>query len=214
MKKILKKIYFKLIKKHFAKDIEYFNRHKNYDDYINKQKEKTNDPKRIKVWKEDQWEEKVRGFKNLFNRNKTYVKNKNKAICLGARTGQEVFVLRNLGLEAIGVDLVPFPPYTVQGDIHNLPFKNEEFDLVFTNIIDHSVDVEKFISEMERVCKKKGNIIINILLNYHQADDYAENTINNASVIFKMFKYSKLVEERQIKNSFDMLNYEIIFQKN
>ena len=211
---ILKKKLFRLIKKKSSKEIEYFNRHKNYDDYINKQKEKTNNPKKIKIWKEDQWEEKVKGFENLFNRNKAYVNNKKKAICFGARTGQEVFVLKNLGLDAIGVDLVSFPPYTIQGDIHNVPFGKGEFDLVFTNIIDHSLNVEKFISEMERVCKKKGNIIINILINHDEVDDYAENQINNALVIIKMFKNSKLVEERQIKNTFDMLNYEIIFQKN
>ena len=89
---------------------------------------------RIDKWKGAEWDKKVLGFERLFQRNNAYLNNKKKAICLGARTGQEVFVLRELGLDTIGIDLVPFPPYTVKGDIHNLSFKDKEFDFVFTNI--------------------------------------------------------------------------------
>ena len=149
----------------------------------------------------------------MFNRNKEFLQNKKKTICLGARTGQEVFVLRELGLNSIGIDLVEFPPYTIKGDIHNLEFDDETFDLIFTNILDHSLYLEKFISEMERVCIKDGNIIINIQLNI-PGDDYSENIINDLEPIINLFKKSTLIKNRKIKNSFDLMNRELVFKKN
>jgi len=212
MYSFLKKIYLKHFLKLFFGKIKNYNRHKSYEDYINKQKEKTNNLEKIAIWKGSEWETKVKGFENLFERNKKFLKNKKKAICLGARTGQEVFVLRKLGLEAIGIDLVPFPPYTIEGDIHNLSFKNEEFDFVFTNIFDHSLYPEKFILEMERVCSQEGHIIINLQINTI-GDDYTENYINDPNEVLKMFKKSKLIISRNIENTFDGMNYEFVFKK-
>ena len=71
-------------------------------------------------------------------------------------------MLRTLGMEAIGIDLVEFQPYAIKGNIHNLTFGNEIFNLIFTNILDHSLYLKKFISEMERVAAKEGIIILNI----------------------------------------------------
>ena len=159
--KFLKKIYFLFFSRMIDGKIKVYNRHKTYEDYINKQLEKTLDPNRIKKWKGKEWQIKVDGFRHLFKRNQEFLQNKKNSICLGARTGQEVFVLRELGLDSIGIDIVEFPPYTIKGDIHNLEFEDEKFDLIFTNILDHSLYLEKFISEMERVCVKDGIIILN-----------------------------------------------------
>ena len=207
-----KKTYYKFFSKYFDGKIKNYDRHKSYDDYVNKQIEKTTDPARIDKWKGAEWDKKVLGFERLFQRNNAYLNNKKKAICLGARTGQEVFVLRELGLDTIGIDLVPFPPYTVKGDIHNLSCKDKEFDFVFTNIFDHSLYPEKFISEMERISCEKANIILNIQLN-NPGDDYSENLINDPKIIIKMFKDSKLLLSRKIRNSFDEMNYELVFEK-
>jgi ubiquinone/menaquinone biosynthesis C-methylase UbiE len=76
-------------------------------------------------------------------------------------------------LNSLGIDLIDFPPYTIKGDIHDLQFDNQSFDFVFTNILDHSLlYLEKFISEMERVCIKNGIIIINIQENLPD-DEYS-----------------------------------------
>ena len=212
-KYVLRKIFFFFFSKFVNGKIRIFNRHKTYEDYINKQIEKTLDPNRIKKWKGDEWQIKVDGFKNLFNRNKEFLKNKKNSICLGSRTGQEVFVLRELGLNSIGIDLVEFPPYTVKGDIHNLKFDDEKFDFIFTNILDHSLYLEKFISEMERVCIKDGIIILNTQENI-PPDDFSENVINDPEPIIKMFKNSILLKNRKIKNNFDQMNRELVFKKN
>jgi SAM-dependent methyltransferase len=197
----------------FSKPLILHRRHDSYDSYIEKQKEKTTDPERVKKWLEDDWEEKLDGFRKLFYRNRDYVEPASNCICLGARTGQEVVALHELKKKAIGIDLVAFAPYTIHGDIHNLDFKNDEFDLVFTNIFDHSLYPDKFISEMERVCATGGFIIINLLL-YTKGDDYSENIINDPKEAIKLFASSAVVTSRKITNTFDGMNWEIVMRKN
>ena len=116
-------------------------------------------------------------------------------------------------MEAIGIDLVEFPPYTIKGDIHNLFYEDGIFNLVFTNILDHSLYLQKFISEMERVSTNRGIIILNIQENMI-FDDYSENIINDSKPIIELFKNSSLLKSRKIKNTFDGMNRELIFEKN
>ena len=209
----LKRLYYLYFSKFVDGKIVIHNRHENYQEYLDKQLEKTLDPLRIEKWKGDEWQIKVDGFRQIFKRNEEFLKNKKEAICLGARTGQEVYVLRELGLNCIGIDLVDFPPYTIKGDIHNLEFDDKKFDLIFTNILDHSLYLEKFISEMERVCMKNGIIILNIQENI-PGDDYSENVINDHEFIIKLMKDSTLIRNRKISNIFDSMNRELVFQKN
>ncbi|CAH2041072.1 unnamed protein product, partial [Thlaspi arvense] len=43
--------------------------------------------------------------------------NESKALCIGARVGQEVEALRRVGVsDSVGIDLVPYPPLVLQGD--------------------------------------------------------------------------------------------------
>ena len=188
------------------------NRHGTYQDYVDKQKEKTLDPVRIAKWQGVEWEIKLEGFRDLFRRNAAFVKNKTNAVCLGARTGQEVCALRESGIEAIGIDLVAFPPYTVEGDIHDLGFSEGEFDLVFTNSFDHALYPAKFVSEMERVCQTDGHIIVNLQIKM-PVDDYCENSIHDPRSVSEMFVNSTVVEAREIHNTFDGMNYEFVFKK-
>ena len=210
---IIKKFYYKFLSKYVHGEIKIFSRHSTYEDYIKKQIEKTADTKKIQKWKSIEWGTKVEGFRDLFKRNQEFVNNKKNALCLGSRTGQEVFVLRELGLEAIGIDLVEFPPFTIKGDIHNLIFEDKKFDLLFTNILDHSIHLEKFVHEMERVTISGGVIILNLQENI-MGDDYSENIIHHSRPIIKMFKNSRLLKNRSIKNTFDQMNKEIILEKN
>ena len=209
----IKKIYYLYFSKFIDGKIKFLNRHRTYEDYVNKQLEKTLNKNKIKKWEGEEWQIKVDGFRHLFKRNEEFLQNKKNSICLGARTGQEVFVLRELGLNSIGIDLAEFPPFTIKGDIHKLEFDDEKFDLIFTNILDHSLYIEKFISEMERICIKDGNIILNIQLNI-AGDDYTENIVNDLEPIINLFKNSTLIKNRKIKNSFDLMNRELVFKKN
>ncbi len=49
----------------------------------------------------------------------------------------------------------------VQGDIENLPFENNIFDLVYSNcVINHSIRKRQVFSEIFRVLKKDGHFLI------------------------------------------------------
>jgi len=203
-----------LFRKYFLSE-QIFSTHnyKQYDDYLKFQKEKTLDPERIEKWFNQEWEKKYNGFREIFNNNYQYIKDKSNAICLGARTGQEVKALIDLGIKAIGIDLVPFPPYTIEGDIHNLKALDSTFDFIFTNIFDHSLYPDKFCNEMERVCKSGGIIIIHLQLGV-DGDKYSENVIHKPNIIYKYFRDSEILKSRAIKNCFDGMNWELIFKKN
>lgn len=211
--KIIKATIF-LFRKYFLSE-RIFSTHnyKQYQDYLKFQKEKTLDPERIEKWFNQEWEIKYNGFREIFNNNYQYIKDKSNAICLGARTGQEVKALIDLGIKAIGIDLVPFPPYTIEGDIHNLKELDSSFDFIFTNIFDHSLYPDKFCYEMERVCKSGGIIIMHLQLGVN-GDKYSENVVHKPNIILKYFRDSEILKSMAIKNSFDGMNWELIFKKN
>lgn len=197
----------------FKRLITNLNEHKSYESYLNHQKKKTTDTKRINKWLNDEWEIKYSGFIEIFKRNNDYLINKKKALCLGARTGQEVKALQDLGVDAIGIDLVPFPPYTEEGDIHSLKYDDASFDFIFTNIIDHSLYPEKFISEIERVSINKGIIIIHLQLG-DNVDLYTETIISAPNCITSLFKKSKLIKSNPISNLHDQMHWECVLERN
>ena len=188
--------------------------YESYNEYVEHQKVKTNDPKRRKKWLGGEWQQKITIFKRRFNyfKDENILKENMKCLCFGARTGQEVVALNEIGMEAIGIDIVPEEPYVIEGDIHNAPFDDKSFDFVFTNIVDHSIYPEKFMTEIERVLKSGGNAIIHLQLNC-KSDEYAENDIYNSESVIKLFKDSKVVIDRKIPNTLGM-NWEILMKKN
>ena len=185
-----------------------YKRYSSYEQYVAKQKKKTQDPARIAKWKGEEWQIKMDGFKQVFGRNEPYLGKK--AICLGSRTGQEVAVLREINVDAIGVDLVAFPPYTIEGDIHELEFADDEFDFAYTNIFDHSLYPDRFVSAMERVCK--GNILLNLQLNT-KGDDFSENEVSDPADVVALFKRSNVIKSCSIKDEFDAMNYELVMKR-
>jgi len=184
-----------------------------YQTYVDHQKEKTTDQGRIEKWKGQEWHVKLAGFKNIFNRNQEYVSDRKNALCLGARTGQEVKALLDLGIQAIGIDLVPFPPYTIAGDIHHLSYADGAFDFVFTNIFDHALYPDRFCNEMERVTEPGGIIMIHLQLGI-VGDEYTETVVYDPAHVLKMFSCVSVRESKSIKNTFDGMNWELVLQKN
>jgi SAM-dependent methyltransferase len=186
--------------------------YKDYNKYVNFQKEKSTNQANIDKWMNEEWLIKLKGFNEIFNRSQEWIEGKGKGLCLGARTGQEVKSLLDLGINSIGIDLVPFPPYTIEGDIHNLKYKPEEFDLIFTNIVDHSIHPDIFCKEMERVCMPGGIIIINLQL-WTLGDKYTESVIYDSQAIIDMFKSVAVKVNKRISNSHDSMNWELVLEK-
>lgn len=101
-----------------------------------------------------------------------------KVLCLGARQGTEVKAFRDLGCDAIGIDLMPGEnnPYVVKGDFHNLQFPAESMDVMFTNSFDHVFDPKKMLAEIRRVLKRDGLLVVEAMrgeIEAHQPDAYA-----------------------------------------
>ena len=85
-------------------------------------------------------------------------------MCLGARRGEEVMAALELGAtEAIGIDLVPFPPQVVEGDFHNLPVEDGTWETVFCNSVDHVKCPETFGKEALRVLKPGGHVVLHLV---------------------------------------------------
>lgn len=101
-----------------------------------------------------------------------------KALDLGCGTGIYTFLLSEMGVEATGIDIstamleaakqkvlqkkqqVDF----ILGDIQDLPFPDQSFDLVISNIVLEFVESpKKVISEALRVLKPNGRLIIGFI---------------------------------------------------
>lgn len=116
---------------------------------------------------EDQ-ENKIRIKKviNLFQKQNS----KKRVLDLGCGDGQISKKIKDLGFDVYGVDLVKGNLNlarkkgikTKLGDLNKkIPFKNDSFDIVYAGeIIEHIYDTRNILSEIKRVLKKEGILII------------------------------------------------------
>jgi ubiquinone/menaquinone biosynthesis C-methylase UbiE len=66
-----------------------------------------------------------------------------------------------------GVDLWPTDSRIVKGDMHDLPFPDDQFDLVFaSHVFEHSYDFTKVANQVERTLKKNGYLFCAIPIDY------------------------------------------------
>lgn len=89
-------------------------------------------------------------------------------LCCGARQGTEVDVLRDLGFaKARGIDLNPGEgnPLVQAGDMMKLDVSDNSLDLLYTNCVDHSFDLDAMISEHARALKPGGYLLYDIAFN-------------------------------------------------
>jgi len=179
----------------------------NYQTYLDHQKVKSLNPKRIETWLKE-WEPKVDMFLEHFQRNKKYLGGKALGIC--ARTGQEIEALNRMGCDAIGIDIVPYPPLVLEGDAHEIPFPTNTFDFVFSNSLDHSCMPNIFLSEMQRVLKVGGYGLLHLQLT-EDVDKYAENIILNEKSVIELLTDVEIIKVRTIKDI--CYNKEIVFKK-
>lgn len=185
-----------------------------YEEYIKFQSIKTLNPDKRKKWLGEEWRLKIDGFKQEFSKLQNFLKKDHKCLCIGARTGQEVVALKELGIEnVIGVDIVEHLPYVVKGDMHNLDFDDNEFDFVYTNILDHSIYPEKLFSEVERVLKVNGVFYLQIQFGLEQ-DEFTEYVVKNPLYdVLPLAKKSFCLGINQFNRNFAGMNLEYVFQK-
>jgi len=176
------------------------------------QKEKTTDPVRREKWLNKEWSSKLEGFKKIFNKHVDYIGHK--CLCIGARTGQEVQALKDLNKDAIGIDLVGNEPLVIEGDFHNLSFDDNSFDFIFSNAFDHSLYPSKFCSEMVRVLKPGGTVLLHLQVDVPN-DKYGVFDIKNiqTDVYNRLPSNIEIIKSTNIfYKEFHTLNREILIK--
>lgn len=144
----------------------HYKRYDSYEDYVEEQVATL-------VLREDyvrqKSERKLRDFLLDFIRFENHIPQDCKVLCLGARFGEEVKAFRKLGYDAIGIDLwANEGDLVIKGDWNNLPFENE-FDVIYTNSIDHAFDIAEMIQEIKKALKSVGKVIIALDQNHTHA---------------------------------------------
>lgn len=96
-------------------------------------------------------------------------------LCLGARLGTECRAFIAHGAVAIGIDLNPGlgNRHVVVGDFHDPQFADESFDLVYSNCLDHSFDLDKVMAGADRVLKRGGAFVADIMNGAGDSDAWA-----------------------------------------
>ncbi|XP_062110533.1 uncharacterized protein LOC133822266 [Humulus lupulus] len=184
-----------------------------YDNYIQRQLNKTLNPKLRQIWTTRDWDRKIKVFSRFFDelKRQSLLSNDSRALCIGARVGQEVEALRRIGVsDSVGIDLVPYPPLVVKGDFHNQPFRNESFDFEFSNVFDHALFPEKFVAEIERTLRPGGVCVLHVSIS-RRADKYSANDLYSSEPLVQLFKSSDLVHVKKI-DGFG-LDTEVVFRK-
>ncbi|XP_038994143.1 uncharacterized protein LOC120118073 [Hibiscus syriacus] len=184
-----------------------------YDAYIQRQLNKTLNPKLRKIWTTRDWDRKVNVFSRFFKElmDENLLSKSSKSLSIGARVGQEVAALKLIGVsDAVGMDLVPFPPLVVKGDFHNQPFDNDTFDFEFSNVFDHALYPKKFVAEIERTLKPNGVCVLHVALST-RGDKYSANDLYSIKPLTKLFRRSDLVRVRKV-DGFG-LDTEVVFRK-
>lgn len=134
----------------------YQKEYNDYDDYILQQGYKAINHKDYVLKGK---KKRIRTFNSLFKKMSKYF-NQGSVLCLGARDGSEVEVLKQFGFDAVGIDLFSLDDKVIKADWHNLPFRDGVFDNIFTNSLDHCFDFELMLKEIKRILVYGGRLMI------------------------------------------------------
>lgn len=190
-----------------------------YKDYLDLQKEKTEDPERRKKW-ENKLQENTSKFISTFLPYMEDIEThkEDDVYCLGARTGEEALALREIGFKnALGTDLVPFMDHVIEDDIHDMNLKSNTVGLFYTNIFDHSIDPGRFLSEIYRCLKPGGRAFFQLQIG-SKLDKYGVLFIDNPKDFEKLagekkFQISKSEENKVLTPHNHGLNWNVILIK-
>ncbi|KAL8142428.1 hypothetical protein V2J09_015460 [Rumex salicifolius] len=184
-----------------------------YESYIERQLNKTLNPKLRERWTTRDWERKIRVFARFFSdlQKAGLLERSWRALCVGARVGQEVEALKRVGVnDSVGIDLVPRPPLVIPGDFHHQPFHDATFDFEFSNVFDHALYPHKFVAEIERTLRPGGVCVLHVALST-RGDKYSANDLFSVKPLLKLFTRSDLVRLRKV-DGFG-LDTELVFRR-
>lgn len=119
-----------------------------------------------------------------------------KILVLGPRTENDLLILNGYGFKnVVGLDLITYSPYILLGDMHAMPFIENDFDVVICGwTISYSKEPDIACNEIYRVLNSSGIAIfgfdhLNINNSNIKGDAPVQpNRINSTSDIKKMFE--------------------------
>lgn len=110
--------------------------------------------------------------------------NSSRVLCAPSGAGHDAFALRGSGVaDVTAVDLVDFPPLVKRSDLHNLPFFDGVFDLVFSAGLDVALFPRRFAEEMERTVREGGAVAV---------------VVEEADGVEGLFRRSRVLEVRNV----------------
>ncbi len=135
---------------------------------------------------------------------------------LNVGSGADLYNYRRFFPNAVSFDVDPNNKPNVIGDAHALPFKNEEFEVVLcAEVLEHLIDPKKAISEMRRVLKSGGTLILTTRFVYPIHDsphDYWRFTKYGLMELFKEWEVIELISETRNFSTIAVLLQRIGFQ--
>ena len=85
-------------------------------------------------------------------------------LCLGPRNENELLALLGFGVKPrhlSGLDLITYSPLVTVGDLHDIPFEDNQFDVLIAGwVLGYSNNLEKAVSEIARVTRNGGVVAV------------------------------------------------------
>jgi SAM-dependent methyltransferase len=87
-----------------------------------------------------------------------------RVLVIGPRTESDILTLYGWGLHNVtGLDLISYSPYILIGDMHDMSFDNDSFDVVICGwTLSYSTSPQRALDEMVRVLKNGGLLAIGV----------------------------------------------------
>lgn len=125
-----------------------------------------------------------------------FVNNESKILVLGPRTENDILILEGYGFKSvIGLDLITYSPKIMLGDMHQMPFDSDLFDVVICGwTISYSSDPLKACEEIIRVSNKNAVCVFGFdhdpvrTKNVNREAPIQPNRINSASELTTLFQ--------------------------
>ena len=114
------------------------------------------------------------------------------SLSIGPRWVSEIEFFRQVvGLQNhIGLDLFSDnPDLVVTGDMHEMPFPQDHFQLVFLkNVVDKSYDIRRLVAELFRVLRPGGVAVVDQICGYGHTNPLTRTDIQSAENLVRVFR--------------------------
>jgi len=115
-----------------------------------------------------------------------------------------------------GLDIRPGPGVDVVGSVYDLPFEDNEFDIVLCMVVmEHLEDPQRAIKEMKRVLKVGGKVLVSVPFMFPMHDtpgDYWRFTKYGLKMLFKDWDILEVSAETDMNETFAVILQRVGYQ--